>query len=669
MEPREKIEQLRQLIRRHEYLYYIKNQPEISDYEFDRLMNELQELEKKYPEYLSPDSPTQRVGGYADTTFSPVKHITPTLSLDNSYSLEELYNWYKKIERMAAKDPGDFVIEPKIDGLTAVLQYENGILTRGATRGDGITGEDVTPNIRTIKSIPLKLVGQPIPEFLEIRGEVYIDRKDFLELNQKLAAQNEATFANPRNAAAGSLRQKNSKITAERPLKFLAHSAGKIEPATVTTQWDFLQFCQRLGIPIPQDCSRAKNFAEVIDFCKKFAERKDKLPYEIDGLVVKVNSFQNQQELGYTSKSPRWAIAYKFSTNRAITRVNNIRIQVGRTGIITPVADLQPIELSGVTISRATLHNFDEIKRLDVRLGDTVEIERAGEVIPKVIRVIKEKRTGKEKNFRRPEKCPVCGGKISKEKEEEVFWRCINPFCPAQIERSLVHFASRPAMDIEGLGSQVVKQLLEKKLVRNFNDIYRLTKSDLLTLELFAEKKAENLLAAIEKSKQQPLHRLLYGLGIRHVGEHLALILARHYRSLPKLLNASKEELSRIGEIGPIVAESVFRFFRQENVKKIIAELEKSGLNFNEPIEESVGKKLSGKKFVFTGELKTLTRSQASARVQALGGEVSESVSKKTDYVVVGDNPGSKYRKAQSLNVPILTEKEFLQMLEEKGEK
>ena len=507
------IDKLKSEINHHDYLYYVEDSPEISDYQYDQLIKQLVELEKQNPSLITPDSPTQRVSGQASPTFSPVRHSIPMLSLDNTYNQEEFLDWYDRAVKALKGEHFELVTELKIDGVSLSLSYVNGVLKTAATRGDGETGEDVTANVKSIRAIPLRLMSKKPPEFFEVRGEVYINKKDFLELNRRISEEGGQEFANPRNAAAGSLRQKNTQVTARRPLKFFVHSYGKVEGEAFETHWSFLEFCRKSGLRPTDRAVLCKTFEEAVAFRNEIEQKRDTLPYEIDGIVIKVNSLARQQALGFTSKSPRWAIAFKFTARQAVTKVENIRVQVGRTGIITPVAELAPVELSGVTVSNSTLHNFDEIERLDVRVGDTVIVERAGDVIPKVVQVLKPKRTGGEKIFRIPKHCPACGGPIIKEKEEEVAYRCINPSCPAQIARALAHFAGRPAMDIEGMGESAIEQLLSRKLIKGFSDIYFLCKEDLLKLDLFKDKKAQNLLDSIEKSKKQPLSRLLLALG------------------------------------------------------------------------------------------------------------------------------------------------------------
>ncbi|MBN1384161.1 MAG: NAD-dependent DNA ligase LigA [Elusimicrobia bacterium] len=671
------IDSLKKQIRHHDYLYYVLAQPEISDTEYDKLMKQLEELEKKNPELITPDSPTQRVSGQAVKDFKTVKHSVPMLSLDNTYSADEILEWGKRVKK-SIPDDLEYTVEPKIDGVSCTLTYNKGLLTLGATRGDGENGEDITLNIKTIRSIPLALVSlrqladssivhRPSSIVLEVRGEVYIDKTDFQELNKKLASLSEKLFANPRNAAAGSLRQKNPKITGTRKLRFIVHSYGTISGAEkFKTHSEFLKLCEKYGLPTTLKNTKTVNKIEkVLELCKKWETEREKLPYEIDGLVIKVNRLDQQQKLGFTMKSPRWAISYKFPAKQATTKIKNIIVQVGRTGILTPVAELEPVECAGVTISRATLHNFDEIQRLGVKIGDTVLIERAGEVIPKIIKVIPlsgTKRTGTEKKFSIPDKCPVCKQPIVKEKEEEVAWRCINTVCPAQLERGLVHFASREAMDIEGLGDAAVEQLISKKIVSDFADIYYLKKDDFLKLELFKEKKAQNLITAIANSKTRPLSRLLYALGIRNVGEKAAITLAEKFLTIDKLMDATYEDLEKIFEIGPVMADSILKFFKLPATGKLIEKLKKAGLNIKENVKKGP-QPLKDKTFVFTGELKQFTRSGAEAKVRELGGNPTSSVSKNTDFVVAGTSPGSKYEKAKKLGVKIISEQEFIKLL------
>ena len=660
-EIKKKIEALRQEIRRHDHKYYVLSQPEILDKEYDELLRRLNELEDKYPQYKSGDSPTQRVAGGVLAGFATVKHRQKMLSLDNTYSFEELQDWVERVHKgLAGASNIEYVAELKIDGVSANLAYESGSFTRGATRGDGETGEDVTLNIKTIRAIPLVLLGKDIPHFIEIRGEVYMERKDFDALNIEKEKNGDVSFANPRNAASGSLKLLDTALMRSRRLNFFAHSLGEYKDLDLTTHWDFLQRLKLWGLRINPESRLCRNLEEVLDYCASWQQKRDKLSYEIDGVVVKLNDIQQHKRLGTTLKSPRWAIAYKFPARQATTILRNIKLQVGRTGVITPVAELDPVECAGVVIKNATLHNFDEIRRLKIKVGDRILIERAGDVIPKVIKVTGH--TGK-KNFIIPRACPECRGKVIKEKEEDVAFRCINPLCPAQLERSLEHFASRGAMDIEGMGEAVVGQLVRLKIARDFADIYQLRAQDLSKLELFKEKKINNLLSAIERSKKQPLSRLVFALGIRHVGAKAAYVLARQFGSLEKLESAKFEELDKIYEVGSVVARSIVDFFSQPRIRDLVARLKKEDLNFQESTAAVKRTALSGKKVVFTGELKDHSRLQAQEAARAVGAEPSSDVSKNTDFVIAGDNPGSKYNKAKKLGVRIISEAEFKEMI------
>ncbi len=661
--PKEEIEALRAEIRRHERLYYVSDSPEITDGEFDALMGRLKALEAAHPELASEDSPTRRVGGARSNTFAPVPHRIPMLSLDNCYSPEEFLEWYERVKKGLKGEPFEMAVEAKIDGLSCSIEYEKGRLLRASTRGDGETGEDVTLNVRTIRSVPLKLELSRPPAAFEARGEVYMDKRDFERLREAALEAGEEPFVNPRNAAAGSLRQKDPAVTAARKLKFIVHSYGYLDGMVEPdSHWEYLNICRGLGYNIstigPRPCRSAE---EVLAFYAEYAEKRFSLPYEIDGLVIKVDSFRQRALLGFTSKSPRWAIAFKYPAQQATTVLKNVTYSVGRTGAITPVAELEPVKCGGVTISSATLHNFDEVERLGLKIGDRVVIERAGEVIPKVVKAVPGARTGAEKEIKPPKACPSCGAEVFRD-EEEVAFRCVNPSCPVQFKRALLHFASRDAMNIEGFGESAVEQLVDKGLVKGFPDIYLLKKADLLGLELFKDKKADNLLAQIAKSKEQPLSRLIYALGIRHIGEKNARVLAQHFRTMDAFMKAGAEELARIPDIGPVIAEAVAEFFKSAATRGLMGELGGLGLRMDEP-ERASGGKLEGKTFVFTGELKTLTRDEAQAKVRALGGRETSSVSGKTSYVVVGADPGSKYDKARKLGVPVLTEEEFLDLI------
>jgi DNA ligase (NAD+) len=659
------IEKLREEIRRHEDLYYVQDNPEISDVEYDALLEKLQQLEQEHPDQITPDSPTQRVGGKPAEGFSQVVHRRPMLSLDNSYNIEELRAFDQRCQRLADGRSVDYVAELKIDGLSLSLHYEDQLMVRGVTRGDGRVGEDVTLNARTIRSIPLKLRAQ-LPKGiadLEVRGEAFIPRKVFERINAEREEQEEPRFANPRNAAAGTIRQLDPKITARRKLEMFAYDLLAGERKPLATHWETLNWLESAGFKVSAERRLCKSIDEVIEFANKIEAQRDDLNYEIDGLVVKVNSAALQDEFGTTNKAPRWAIAYKYAARQATTQVLSIAVQVGRTGALTPVANLEPVSLAGTTVSRATLHNPDEVKRLGIRIGDWVLIEKGGDVIPKVLKVIESKRNGTEKVFRMPRKCPVCGGEISKP-EGEVVSRCIAADCPAQLMGRLLHFASRRAMRIEGLGESLVDQLVASGKVHDAGDLYSLTLSDVTSLERMAEKSASNLLAQIEASKQKDLSNLIYALGLRHVGDRTATTLARHFGSLDALSKATVEELDDVPEIGLTVAQSVRDWFDDPGNIELCKRLEAAGVQTriersSEPADES----LAGKTFVLTGTLAEYTRDEARAAIEARGGRVSSSVSKKTDFVVAGEEAGSKLDKATELGVAVLDEAAFKQML------
>lgn len=661
---KQRIEKLRQEILHHDRLYFDLDQPEISDKEYDLLMHELISLEEKFPQFKAIDSPTQRVGGSVLDRFNTVRHKVKMFSLDNTYSIEELMQWAQRVQKGIGNRAVEYVGELKIDGVSANLLYENGSLAMGATRGDGQTGEDITSNIKTIRDIPLVLKGEGIPDFLEIRGEVYMQTKDFKELNKEKEEINEVPFANPRNAASGSLKLLDSRIVAKRRLSFFAHSLGALSPDRFKDQWEFLQTITQWGVRINPQSRKFSSLEQAIEYCKYWQEHRSSLPYEIDGIVIKINSFLEQRSLGQTLKSPRWAVAYKFPAHQATTRVMDINVNVGRTGTITPVAVLEPVECGGVVIRNSTLHNFDEIGRLGLKIGDKVLIERAGDVIPKVIKVIKSARNGKEKKFSIPKACPVCNEKIIKEKEEDVAYRCINPYCPAQLARAVEHFACRAAMDIEGMGEAVVEQLVAKGMVKNFSDIYKLDAKDLSKLDLFKERKISNLLAAIESSKKQPLSRLIFALGLRHVGEKAAFNLAQKFRKMDALMSASFQDLENLPEIGPVIADSIQSFFKSSKTKMVIRSLEAAGLNMQENVEIKQSA-ISGKNVVFTGTLTKFSRQEAERLARNLGANVSSSVSQNIDYLIKGDSPGSKLEKANKLSLKVIDEKEFLRLLGE----
>jgi DNA ligase (NAD+) len=659
-EAKKTIHDLRDQISRHDYLYYVQAQPEISDQDYDKLYRQLADLEKQFPDLVSKESPTQRVGGELVGGFQTVRHQVPMLSLDNTYNENEVLEWDDRLQKLIGTMEHNFVVEPKVDGVSLSLIYENGRLVRGVTRGDGETGEDITANVRTIRSIPLKLQS-PYPKVFDVRGEVYMNKKEFARHNIEMEKRGQETFANPRNAVAGSLRQKDPAVTASRPLRFMVHSFGVAEGLTWTTQYDFLKACAAMGLPTSPLAQRCDNIMDSMRHCRMLERERDSLLYDIDGAVIKLNSFELRAKAGFTHRSPRWAVAYKFAAQQTETEVLNIIASVGRLGTITPVAKLKSVSVGGVTVSNATLHNFDEIKRLDVKIGDRVIIQRAGDVIPKVLKVVLEKRPRHARAFEVPTECPACGGPISKEKEIDIAYRCTNLGCPAQLARGIVHFAARDAMDIDGLGESSVEQLVDKKLVENIADIYGLTRKDLLGLELFAEKKADNLLKAIEKSKTRPLSRVLYGLGIRHVGEKAALVLAEKFVTMEALSQAAETQLKEIHEVGPVLAQSIVDYFKLETTPAILRKLKRAGLTMKEEIARTKEPQLlAGKTVVFTGELERFSRSEAERRVRDLGGNATSSVSAKTDFVVVGKEPGSKATKAHKLGVKILTEKEFL---------
>lgn len=656
------IEKLRDEIRHHDHMYYVLDRPEISDKEYDDLLNQLKKLEEAHPELITSDSPTQRIAGKPVTTFAPVKHRAPMRSLDNTYSADEVRAWGERIEKILRDSKMTFVLNPKIDGLSLSLLYENGVLTRAATRGDGTTGEDVTANARTIKAIPLKLHGR-VPSVIEVRGEVYMDVKDFEKMNERIKENGDEPFANPRNAAAGTLRQKDPRITAQRPLKFFAHSSGDLKGLDFEVYTEFLEFCEKAGIPVARPFHVEHSVDGIIKRCDAWEGEREKWAFETDGVVVRVNSLEQQNVLGSTAKSPRWAIAYKYPARQATTKVLNVLHSVGRTGVVTPAAQLEPVPCGGVIISNVTLHNYDEVDRLDVRIGDTVLIERAGEVIPKVVKVILTKRTGDEKKITRPTTCPSCGTKLER-LEGEVAVRCLNLNCPTQIERSLIHFASRHAMDIEGMGEAVVHQIIEDLDVEDIADIFSLEKEDLLKLELFAEKRAENLVDAINKSKKQTLDRFIYGLGIPNIGEKAAYVLAEAFGSIDDVVSANEEDLTRLRDMGPVAASSISLFFKRPRVRETLAKLKKAGVNpkFEKPaVHENA--LFQNKTVVFTGELHEMSRDEAEKLIRTLGGNPTGSVSKKTDLVVVGENAGSKLVKAEKLGIKTITEEAFLSMI------
>ena len=660
------IHRLREEIRRHDDLYYLQDNPEISDKEYDELIEKLRQLEEKHPEFLTPDSPTQRVGGRPAEGFPEFIHRRPMLSLDNSYNINELRAFDQRCRKLAAGREIEYVTELKIDGLSLSIHYDNGIFRRGVTRGDGFRGEDVTANVRTIRSVPLKLrdgFTKAGPQ-IEVRGEAFLPRRVFERINAERAEEGESRFANPRNAAAGTIRQLDPAIVARRRLNMFAYDVLAGERKPFATHWEALNWLEHAGFRVNQNRKLCKSIEEVIDFCDAMEASRDDLDYEIDGVVVKINSTSMQDDFGATGKAPRWAIAYKYPARQATTKVNDITVQVGRTGALTPVAMLEPVQLGGVTVSRSTLHNEDEIQRLGLRIGDWVLIERGGDVIPKVLKVVDSKRTGKEKKFRMPAKCPVCGGRVSRPEGEAVS-RCIAADCPAQLIGRLLHFASRRAMRIEGLGFALADQLIAGKLVRDVADLYDLKLEDLISLERMAKKSGSNVLAQIEESKSRDLGRLIYGLGIRHVGERTAGILARHFGSLERLRKAGVEELDDIHEIGLTMAQSISDWFDDPGNARLCERLHAAGVRTeSEKQGDAVtDQNFAGKVFVLTGTLPGMTRDEASALIEARGGRVTSSVSKKTDFVLAGSEPGSKLDKANQLGVKVIDEEAFKKMI------
>ncbi len=660
------IESLREEILRHEELYYVHDNPEISDAEYDELLARLQRLEEENPHLATPDSPTGRVGGRAAEGFDEYTHRRPMLSLDNSYNIDDLRAFDERCRRLADNRPLEYVAELKIDGLSISLHYERGVFMRGVTRGDGRRGEDVTPNVRTIRSVPLRLRrdGEELGAEVEVRGEAYLPRHVFERINAEREEEGAQRFANPRNAAAGTIRQLDPKIVASRRLEMFPYDVITGERKPFATHWESFEWLERAGFRVNMDRALCASIEEVIAFCNQMELKRDQLGYEIDGVVVKVNSTALQDEFGATAKAPRWAIAYKYPARQATTQVLSIVVQVGRTGALTPVANLAPVLLAGTTVARATLHNEDEIKRLDVRIGDWVLIEKSGEIIPKVIKVVESRRTGDEKRFRMPKKCPVCDGIISRP-EGEVVSRCVAADCPAQLKARLLHYASRRAMRIEGLGIALVEQLVENRLVRDVGDLYELRLEGVATLERMAEKSASNLMAQIEASKTRDLPQLVYGLGLRHVGERTAGILARQFCSLDGLSRASVEELDAVHEIGLTVAESVRDWFDDAGNLTLCERLRAAGVRTE--LEKGAGEihteAFAGKQFVLTGKLTSLTRDEARSLIEARGGRVTSTVSKKTDYVVAGEDAGSKLDKATALGLRVIDEAMLRDML------
>lgn len=659
------IEKLREEIRRHEYRYYVLNAPQISDFEFDKLMYRLRELERKHPHLITPDSPTQRVGGQPADEFPKVRHAVPMLSLDNTYSVEELKDFDRRVRELSGRAIVEYVGELKLDGLSMALTYVGGVLTHGVTRGDGVEGEDVTGNVKTIRSVPLKidpkkldLIGRPAR--FEVRGEVIMTRTAFERLNAQREAAGDPKFANPRNSAAGTMRLLDPTLVAQRKLDMYLYQLLARGAVPLAKHAKVLDSLAKIGFKVNPHRRLCRSFEELLEFIEEWDAKRDSLEYEIDGIVVKVNDTRLWEELGSTAKSPRWAVAYKYPARQATTRVNQIRAQVGRTGTLTPVADLEPVDVGGVTVSRATLHNMDEIKRLGLKIGDTVLIQRAGEVIPQVVKVVKHAADGRE--FRMPKKCPVCDGDVFRS-EGEVAYRCVNAACPAKLKETLLHFAGRRAMNIDGLGDALVDQLVDKGMVRDVAGLYRLTHEQLANLERMGDKSASNLLEEIENSKKAELARVIFAIGIRFVGERTAQFLADHFGSLEKLAGASEEKLYEVEEVGPKVAESILEFFHEKQNLGVLEKLREAGLQFEQKKARRAEGKLSGKQFVLTGTLPHYSRDDAKKMIEEAGGRVTNSVSKKTDYVVVGADPGSKLDKAKALGVKTIGEAELLELL------
>lgn len=673
------IAHLRNEIRRHDYRYYVLNQPEISDRQYDKLFAQLKALEEAHPELITADSPTQRVSGQPLEGFSTVRHAVPMLSMDNTYNADELKAFDERVRKQlgssSLRDKDyDYVVELKIDGLAISLRYEDSKLASAATRGDGEVGDDVTANVRTIKAIPLALLDgrssgrRPSPEHgktprvLEVRGEVYMPTDSFLKLNKQRAEAGEPLFANPRNAAAGSLKLLDARITAKRSLSFFAHSVGELSEPLADNHYQILQRFKKLGLPITPHTKRAKNIDEVIDICLGWEKRPAKLDYKIDGMVIKINRFDQRELLGATGRAPRWCISYKFAAERAETKVESIDVQVGKSGILTPVANLTPVQLSGTTVKRASLHNFDEVKRLGVAVGSRVVIEKAGEIIPQVVNVVRTTATINVVPFSEPKKCPICGSAVTKD-EEGVYIRCLNPNCLGQLKERLRYFAGRDQMDIEHLGPAVIEQLVETGLVKNFADLYKLEKPQLARLERMAEKSAANIIEAIEKSKTRPVWRLIAALGIRYIGGQSAQILAEHFGSLEAVVSAGKETLEAIDQIGPRMAECVHEYFRDPTNRAVIDELLAAGVKPERPKKVRREGKLAGKTIVVTGALENFSRQQVEQAIRQAGGKPSGSVSKKTDFVLAGKDPGSKLGRARKSGIKVINEKQFLKML------
>jgi len=657
-----RLKELRDLINYHNYRYYVLDSPEITDAEFDRLFQELLAIEERFPELVTPDSPSQKVGAPPLKEFPEVIHKVPMLSLSNAFDEEDLKEFDRRVKRESGLEHIEYETELKMDGLAISIRYENGILVRGATRGDGVRGEDVTPNVKTVRGVPLKLLIDNPPPVIEVRGEVIMYKKDFATLNREKIEKGEPPFANPRNASAGSLRQLDSRITAQRKLHMIGYGVGEVVGVEFRTQYELLQYLNKIGFRISPEVKVHKDIESVINEVKRLTAMRESFPFGADGVVVKVNDLDLQKKLGTTAHEPRWAIAFKFPAEEAETVVRDIIFSVGRTGAITPVALFDPVEIDGTVVSRASLHNEDIAKALDVRIGDHVIVHKAGSVIPEVVRVVKEKRKGDEVPFKMPDRCPVCGGPVVRE-EGFAVTRCVNVRCPAQVKERIIHFVSRDAMDIESIGEKLVEQMVDKKLVTDYGDLYYLTKEKLLTLERMGEILSQKIIKNIEESKSRPLSKLINAIGIPNVGERTGVLLADHFKTLENLINANEDDILKIEGIGPVTAKSIVEFFASDENRKVIDKLVKAGVNTKEVVEEHKEAPLKGLTFVFTGTLKSFTRSEASEIVERLGGMVSDTVSKKVDYLVVGEDPGSKLEKAKKLGIKIINEDEFKKLI------
>ena len=668
--------ELAEEIRRHDQLYYVDARPAISDQEYDRLYRSLLELEREFPDLLTADSPSQRVGGKALSEFQPSQHLVPMMSLDNTYSQEEVREFVARVQKLLPDDVLEWVVEPKVDGVAVNLRYENGVLRAGATRGDGTTGDDITANLKTIRSIPLRLKGRDVPTVLEVRGEVYLNKSTFARINAERTSAGEDVFANPRNAAAGSLKQLDSALVAKRRLDVILYGSGRIEGGSAPrSQVELLEWLKSLGFKTPERHWFCRSVEELLAAITELDEDRERFPYETDGAVIKLNSLALRSQVGATAKAPRWGMAYKYASEQAETKLNSITIQIGRTGKLTPVAELEPVLLAGTTVRRATLHNEDQIRRLDARVGDTVVIQKAGEVIPEVVRVMTDRRTGQEHSFEFPKVCPECGSRVAKGASPEPVeragaeadaaeWRCTNPDCPAQVRGRIEHWCGRRAMDIEGGGEVLSAHLVRSGLARDVADLYRLTVAELMTLERMGEKSAQNFLDGIAASKSRDAWRMLFGLGILHVGEGVAKSILRSFASLDDLFAAGIDRLSEVEDVGEVIAESIAQWHADSRNRQLVERLRQAGLNFQSSIyaAASAAGPFSGRTFVLTGTLPSLTREEATARIEARGGKVSGSVSKKTDFVLAGAEAGSKLEKAQKLGVKVIDEAEFAKM-------